>query len=857
MAASRLAGLRAPFAAARGRAASRRRTVAAAAPRGALLLALLLASGSGVPAAAGEAPSPSPPQPAVPASPGPGPWAPDAGLAPPFDALLRGGDGAGRHGVLVLREDTVASRRVLEEAGIALLVRRAPRVYEAFVPGTVPDASALRLGRAVARAAAVPADAKIDPRLPTSLALAAEPVEVLVQVHRDVLDGEKQLRRVVPDAGLERFGWRSFRLRALPAQVAALAELDAVRRIQRGPVPFVPLNDRVRAAIGTEALQATGLDGEGVRIAVVDSGIDADHPAFLDDDGSSRVYGSGNPAGAFHGTHVASIAAGGPGEHPELRGHAPAAAVGDFTPSGPGDAPTWAELVTEMLIEGASDLSNHSYIQSRDGLYDAQAADVDETIRGGGPEAPIPRRPQVWAAGNNKDFIQPDTLMMRVDCQTPDLPDDCTCKTASGTHAVGSAECDAHPEDAVCECRSGRQVQFFSVFTSAKNSISVGSVEKVQLANGGTDWRVHRFSAMGPTLDGRIKPDLVAPGCHADGGIHAAVPESQGSYARWCGSSMAAPVVSGTLALVLQAHREAGGAPSPAPATQKALLVQTAQDLTCEPSFGDPPGDPPGCSECRTDGRVRYGPGPDFATGFGLVDPEAAVALARRPEQLFEGVLATDGESRLRCVEVSGAGETLRVTLAWDDPPGAEPDWAFTTDAQPVPPALQNDLDLTLVGPDGDVVRPLVPRPYLPGSACPHATKAACAAWRVGCLTKPFSSPGACPQAGPDPLPTLPGDACTAGTPHPHTDPEVLGPAVEAEDRLNNVERAEVGSATAGTWKVRVRAHRLLTANGANGPQPFSLASSHALRPCAPEPDTLQDGPPGQIPQPAKPSPAP
>lgn len=89
--------------------------------------------------------------------------------------------------------------------------------------------------------------------------------------------------------------------------------------------------------------------------------------------------------------------------------------------------------------------------------------------------------------------------------------------------------------------------------------------------------------------------------------------------------------------------------------------------------------------------------------------------------------------------------------------------------------------------------------------------------------------------------------------PHPHTHPEVLGAAVEDVDRLNNVERAVAAGAAAGTWKVRVDAHRLLTANGANGPQPFSLASSHALRSCDPEPHDGQDGPRSQLPQPSKP----
>ncbi|WP_199430249.1 S8 family serine peptidase [Qaidamihabitans albus] len=131
--------------------------------------------------------------------------------------------------------------------------------------------------------------------------------------------------------------------------VAATGTADQVRAVRAAEgVSYVENNDplRVFASTGTEATRSaqarttlTGadgqaLDGRGVSVAVIDTGVDPNHPAFRGPDGSSRVVanlkslcaGGGTDTGCVvrvpgnvdtdtlslggHGTHVTGIAAG-------------------------------------------------------------------------------------------------------------------------------------------------------------------------------------------------------------------------------------------------------------------------------------------------------------------------------------------------------------------------------------------------------------------------------------------------------------------------------------------------------------------------------------------------------------------
>jgi subtilisin family serine protease len=106
---------------------------------------------------------------------------------------------------------------------------------------------------------------------------------------------------------------------------------------------------------------------------------------------------------------------------------------------------------------------------------------------------------------------------------------------------------------------------------NAEAAITVGSTHSSMPHRFGVSY----FSSRGPTGDGRMKPDLVAPG----EGILSTIPG--GKAAVMDGTSQAAPHVSGAAALLMARHVELRGNPE----RVKEVLCGTATDLRRERTF--------------------------------------------------------------------------------------------------------------------------------------------------------------------------------------------------------------------------------------------------------------------------------
>ena len=491
-------------------------------------------------------------------------------------------------------------------------------------------------------------------------------------------------------------------LHASAAVVEQVIKSGLVKWVEQKP-DLKAMNDRAgwTTRFRTVRMNYPGVDGGGVRVAVTDTGVDDRHRAFALDPSLATAYPSNNTRIAYysylsggagdglqgdasgHGTHVAGSVLGSGAESTTVLkspGSRVASHGGYAADQFQGVAPR-AQLV---MIE---DFNSHTATQQVEIAYQHGARLLNNSW---GASDPF-----YGTASMEWDALVRDAL------PTVEGKQELITFFAAGNDGNGTA--DGLGGDAGTIASPG----------NAKNVITVGAVEQRRraenlptqdsLANSDTDWQMAGFSSRGPTPDGRIKPDLCAPGLYVlsaqsgSGGApntdsiefgewpfldyrHKNV-DSGPKYAFLQGTSMSTPLTAGMGALLFQWYTNAYNQ-APSPAMMKALLVNGAMDL-----------------DSIQYERDVYG-GSIIHDGWGLVDLVGSMAGPRI--RASDEVRLYDQEDSVADVKepvtlsytVTEANQGgLKVVLTWTDAPGTAGNLS----------ALANDLDLVVTAPDGTV----------------------------------------------------------------------------------------------------------------------------------------------------------
>jgi hypothetical protein len=211
-------------------------------------------------------------------------------------------------------------------------------------------------------------------------------------------------------------------------------------------------------------------------------------------------------------------------------------------------------------------------------------------------------------------------------------------------------------------------------FAGSKNILSVGA-HTVAISSNKREPRASLmapFSSWGPTDDGRIKPDLVAAGDD----VMTLWGTDPFFYAAGSGTSFSSPAAAAVCLFLQQMHTSGSGVPMLS-STLKALLIQTASEVDQ--------------------------PGPDYRSGWGLLDALAAADLLEEHLQQPEAGILTTGvlneDATFEYHFTSDGVSPIRATLCWTDPPGP-----ILTGMNDPTSVLVNDLDLRIAGPDSSTV---------------------------------------------------------------------------------------------------------------------------------------------------------
>ena len=297
-----------------------------------------------------------------------------------------------------------------------------------------------------------------------------------------------------------------------------------------------PLLDPATEPTAMGARQDFGVTGAGVKVCVVDTGVDEGHERHSGKvDGWTDLVPTSLSLSPLddngHGTHVASIIG---GQVVDWQGS------GLFTPD-PNDDPY------EGVAPGVR-------------LYVAKVLDAT----GYGPESDVVLGIQ-WCLGQFADIINLSLGDGPCGDGSSAVSQAADAAVANGITVVVAA---GNSGDGICTVTApGDAFDVITVGALAEYSGAPGDI------NSSTGVHTAWFSSRGPTGvdslgNNRIKPDVMAPGMS----VMAAKAGTVSDYRSLSGTSMAAPFVAGVAALMLEAN------PGLTPAAIKTILACTAQD---------------------------------------------------------------------------------------------------------------------------------------------------------------------------------------------------------------------------------------------------------------------------------------
>jgi subtilisin family serine protease len=476
-------------------------------------------------------------------------------------------------------------------------------------------------------------------------------------------------------------------------QLEALSRVHGVRQITERSVPR-KANDVAAGIMATAAALGNspglGLSGDGEIIAVADTGLDTGKPQDMHPDFVGRIkaiksfpitadfsQAISNPGGddgpadldSGHGTHTTgSVLSAGtassnlPGLKSPIRGLSFRANL------------VFQAIEQEMKWKNPNDLHKFGRFLLSGIPTDLTALFADAFAKGARIHS------NSWGGGNPGEY---DEQCRQLDAFVFKNPDFCilfaagndgTDKNGDGVVDLGSVTAPGTAKNCITVGASENNHPEFDMTYGGSwpDDFPAEPIKSDPVADNPDD--VVAFSSRGPTDDGRIKPDVVAPGTFILSTRSRMIAENHFGWARFepsklymydGGTSMATPLTAGAVGIVREYLRKQRGIASPSAALLKAALIASAVFLRGAPTDFD------------------------ANQGYGRVNVDSILAPPLPLRVLFvEGPNLQTGDMNERTVTVASGASPLRIVMAYSDFPG---------------PTLANNLNLVVRAPDGTV----------------------------------------------------------------------------------------------------------------------------------------------------------